>query len=250
MIIYMENLNFKWLKLYWRKLVITLLTIFIVATISYTVYNYVTPVKKSKLSTKSQNTKKDICSEKHKDSSNNNTIVESSESSEKHIKKDLEKDTSINFKNENNKSSLNSQDMSKNSTDKKTIQYKVQSGDTLFSICRKYMPYKDTNEAITTLKELNKMESISVLKTGQMLNIPTYNSPEAKNPNITDNINTLTYTAKPGDTLFSIAKNYMTWCNPKNAVMEIIKLNNLKEANFIKAGQKIIIPCNTQKSAN
>ncbi|WP_138207138.1 LysM peptidoglycan-binding domain-containing protein [Haloimpatiens lingqiaonensis] len=233
----MKKFNLRWIKLYWSKLAITLCTLFIVAAVSYTVYNYLTPINNEELST-------DLSNNQTKNISNTEKIVEPFKVSEK----DIEKDVVLNSEDTSSKSFPETNEISKEETNEKIISYQIKPGDTLFSISRKYMPYTDTEKAVYTLRELNKIDENCLLITGKTINIPTYDSPEAKNPNLTNNIDTLTYTVKPGDTLFKIAREYMSWCDSRDGVMEIIKLNNLKDASVIKTGQEIAIPCNTKNT--
>lgn len=235
----MKKINLKWIKLYWSKLAITLCTVFIVAAVSYTVYNYLTPINNKELST-------DLSNNQTKNISNTENTVEPFKVSEK----DMEKEMISNSEGAPSKSSSDTNEVSKEKSNEKIISYQIKPGDTLFSISRKYMPYTDTEKAIYTLRELNKIDENCLLITGKTINIPTYDSPEAKNPNLTNNIDTLTYTVKPGDTLFKIAREYMSWCDSRDGVMEIIKLNNLKDASVIKTDQEIAIPCNTKKTSN
>ena len=90
--------------------------------------------------------------------------------------------------------------------------YKVKSGDTLYSIAKKY------NISVDELKELNNLKNNNIT-IGQVLkiksNIP---SEEVTEKNY--------YIVKSGDTLYSIAKKYNT------TVDEIKKLNNLKSDNL------------------
>ena len=90
--------------------------------------------------------------------------------------------------------------------------YKVKSGDTLYSIAKKY------NISVDELKELNNLKNNNIT-VGQVLkiksNIP---SKEVTGKNY--------YIVKSGDTLYSIAKKYNT------TVDEIKKLNNLKSNNL------------------
>ena len=90
--------------------------------------------------------------------------------------------------------------------------YKVKSGDTLYSIAKKY------NISVDELKELNNLKNNNIT-VGQVLkiksNIP---SEEVTEKNY--------YIVKSGDTLYSIAKKYNT------TVDEIKKLNNLKSDNL------------------
>lgn len=90
--------------------------------------------------------------------------------------------------------------------------YIVKSGDTLFSIARKY------NTTVDELKKLNNLSSNN-LSISQKLIIPS---------------NTIIYTVIKGDTLYAIAKKFNT------TVDDIKRLNNLT-SNNLSINQKLII---------
>lgn len=96
-------------------------------------------------------------------------------------------------------------------------EYVVKSGDSLYSISRKY------GVSVDELMSVNNLKS-TVLSVGQVLKIP--NSGEVTN---------VIYTVKKGDSLWSIAKNN------KTTVDAIVKLNNLSNAN-LSIGQKLVLP--------
>lgn len=96
-------------------------------------------------------------------------------------------------------------------------EYVVKSGDSLYSISRKY------GVGVDDLMSVNNLKS-TVLSIGQVLKIP--NSGEVTN---------VIYTVKKGDNLWSIAKNN------KTTVDAIVKLNNLSNAN-LSIGQKLLLP--------
>ena len=96
-------------------------------------------------------------------------------------------------------------------------EYVVKSGDSLYSISRKY------GVSVDELMSVNNLKS-TVLSVGQVLKIP--NSGEVTN---------VIYTVKKGDNLWSIAKNN------KTTVDAIVKLNNLSNAN-LSIGQKLLLP--------
>ena len=98
--------------------------------------------------------------------------------------------------------------------------YTVKSGDTLYSIAKKY---NTTVNAITTINNLTSNN----LSIGQTLKIPVS----------TQNTTEKTYTVKSGDTLYSIARKYNT------TVSELINRNNLKTSN-LAIDQELIIPDN------
>ena len=93
--------------------------------------------------------------------------------------------------------------------------YNVVSGDSLYSIARKF----DTS--VDAIKELNNLIS-NLLSVGQTLKIPTTSTTEK------------TYVVKSGDSLYSIAKNFNI------TVDELKRLNNLT-SNLLNIGQILII---------
>ena len=96
-----------------------------------------------------------------------------------------------------------------------TISYKVQKGDSLYSIARKY------STTIDKIKDLNNLTT-NLLSIGQVLLIPTDTNLET------------TYTVQKGDSLYSIAKKYDT------TVDRLKQLNNLK-SNLLSVGQILIV---------
>jgi len=93
--------------------------------------------------------------------------------------------------------------------------YNVISGDSLYSIARKF----DTT--VDAIKQLNNLTS-NLLSIGQTLKIPTTSTTET------------TYVVKSGDSLYSIAKNFNT------SVDRLKSLNNLT-SNLLSIGQILII---------
>lgn len=98
------------------------------------------------------------------------------------------------------------------------IVYKVEPGDTLYKIARKY------NTSEEAIKEYNKLTS-NILKVDQVLQIPTENSTNENN----------VYTVRSGDTLYKIANNYGV------TVQELMNLNNLA-TTLLNIGDTILIP--------
>lgn len=94
--------------------------------------------------------------------------------------------------------------------------YIVQSGDTLYSIARKF------NTNVNELIRLNNLSG-AALRVGQILKLPS----------TTETTQTI-YTVKRGDSLYSIAKTFNT------TVDEIKRLNNLTN-NLLNVGQILII---------
>lgn len=120
--------------------------------------------------------------------------------------------------------------------------YKVQKGDTLYSISRKYQI------TVAELRVANNLKEDDVIKTGQKLVIPEANignavtlSSSNKNNSLSTSIGSeKNYTVAKGDTVYSIAKkNGMT-------VSELINLNNLDSNAVIKVGQKLKIVENSE----
>ena len=93
--------------------------------------------------------------------------------------------------------------------------YIVQSGDSLYSIAKKY------NVTVSEIKELNGITS-NLLSIGQKLLLPVES-------------NNKTYYVQAGDSLYSIARKYGTTAN------EIKNLNNLS-TDFLSIGQVLLIP--------
>lgn len=95
------------------------------------------------------------------------------------------------------------------------ITYIVKSGDSLYSIAKRY------NTTADELKRINNLTS-NLLMIGQELIIPSTN-------------NYVTYYVKSGDSLYTIARRYNTTVN------EIKKLNNLTN-ELLSIGQVLLIP--------
>ena len=98
--------------------------------------------------------------------------------------------------------------------------YIVQSGDSLYSIARRF------NTSVDAIKSLNNLTS-NTLSIGQTLRIPSDNT--STKPNTTN------YTVKSGDSLYSIARRFNT------SVVAIKSLNNLT-SNTLSIGQTLRIP--------
>lgn len=101
-----------------------------------------------------------------------------------------------------------------------TTTYTIKSGDTLYSIAKKY------NTTVDKIKQQNNLTS-NTLTIGQQLQIPTSEFIETPTT-------TITYTVIPGDTLYSIARNYNTTVNN-------IKQQNNLTSNLLTVGQQLLI---------
>lgn len=116
--------------------------------------------------------------------------------------------------------------------------YKVDKGDTLYSISRKYQI------TVAELRAANNLSENDVLKAGQKLIIPEADigtaaalstSKEVSAKPASTQIKTTEYTVQKGDTLYRIAKNNgMT-------VAELLSINNMDSSVVIKVGQKLKI---------
>ena len=129
--------------------------------------------------------------------------------------------------------------------------YKVEKGDTLYSISRKYQI------TVAELRAANNLSENDVIKAGQKLKIPTADISSAAalaadnkattNPSgetLSSGTATKDYTVVKGDTMYSIAKkNGMT-------LAELMALNNLDNSSVIKVGQKLKIAAATAAAEN
>lgn len=96
--------------------------------------------------------------------------------------------------------------------------YTVKRGDTLYSIARKY------NTTVDNLRRLNNLNSDS-LSIGQVILLPSVD---------TSSDNTSIYVVNPGDTLYSIAREY-------NTTVEVLKDLNTLTTNILSVGQKLVV---------
>ena len=101
-----------------------------------------------------------------------------------------------------------------------TTNYSVKAGDTLYSIAKK------NNTSINKIKQLNNLLTDS-LAIGQNLKLPLTEYTEIPST-------TTSYTVKPGDTLYSIAREYNTTVN------NIKTLNNLI-TDLLTVGQILLL---------
>lgn len=112
--------------------------------------------------------------------------------------------------------------------------YKVEKGDTLYSISRKYQI------TVAELRTANNLSENDVIKAGQKLIIPDADIGTAAALSSTKTAansapagKTTTITVQKGDTLYGIArKNGMS-------VADLMSLNNLDSSAVIKVGQKL-----------
>lgn len=111
------------------------------------------------------------------------------------------------------------------STNNQPNQYKVQPGDSLYKIAKKY------NITVSELKKINNLSN-DTLSIGQIIILPSITAEENKEH--------ILYTVQKGDTLYQIAKKYNV---PEN---EIKSLNDLN-GTLLSIGQIIKIPITNQE---
>ncbi len=120
------------------------------------------------------------------------------------------------------------------------INYVVQSGDTLYSIAKKF----DVN--VDTILKDNVLTS-NILKVGQNLKIRLNDNNMIEEcigvdyTPLVSNTQTITYTVKKGDSLYSIARKFNT------SVDTLVNINNLK-SNNLSIGQVLKIPSSSNNS--
>ncbi len=125
------------------------------------------------------------------------------------------------------------------------ITYKVEKGDTLYSISRKYQI------TVAELRTANNLSENDVIKVGQKLIIPDADIGTAAALSSTKNSassapagKTVEYVVAKGDTLYGIArKNGMS-------VADLMSLNNLDSSAVIKVGQKLKVTVGTPASSD
>ena len=115
------------------------------------------------------------------------------------------------------------------------ITYKVEKGDTLYSISRKY------RITVAELRTANNLSENDVIKVGQKLIIPdadigtaaALSSTKTAGAATSSTVKTTEYVVAKGDTLYGIArKNGMS-------VADLMAINNLDSSAVIKVGQKL-----------
>lgn len=118
--------------------------------------------------------------------------------------------------------------------------YKVQKGDTLYSISKKYQI------TVAELRTANNLSENDVIKIGQTLTIPSADisnavtlSSNTKN-NTAPKMDTKDYVIQKGDTLYGIAKKNNMSLN------DLLAINKLDNNSVIKVGQKIKVKQETK----
>ena len=105
------------------------------------------------------------------------------------------------------------------------VTYRVQTGDTLASIARKF------GVTLSALQALNNITNANLIKVGQLLRIPVVTS-TASAPVVAPR----TYTVLAGETLFSIARKLGVTSTA------LAELNGITNPNLIKVGQVLKVP--------
>lgn len=125
--------------------------------------------------------------------------------------------------------------------------YEVKESDTLYSIAKTYMPNTEAVKVVEAMKERNNLTT-DVISKGQKL-IISYEVALQKDTNTanntadtTDHANHVKYVVKEGDTLYSIAAEYMSSMNVMDAIDSIKTHNNIGENNVIMVSDTICIP--------
>ena len=129
--------------------------------------------------------------------------------------------------------------------------YKVEKGDTLFSISRKFQI------TVAELRAANNLSENDVLKAGQKLIIPeadigtaaALSTSKTAASTASSEMKTVVYTVQKGDTLYRIARNNGL------TVPELLAINNMDSSAVIKVGQKLNVkaassPTNSKPTIN
>ena len=125
--------------------------------------------------------------------------------------------------------------------------YKVNKGDTLYSISRKYQI------TVAELRAANNLSENDVLKAGQKLIIPEADISTAvalsgnnnnKSDSSVNTSNTTEIEVKKGDTLYSLSKKYGL------TVADLLAINNLDSSSVIKVGQKLKVRTTSLSNAS
>jgi len=103
--------------------------------------------------------------------------------------------------------------------------YKVKSGDTLYSIAKRY------NTTTAKMAKANNITNVTLIRVGQVLIIPGSSASTPTKP-----VSTSTYVVRSGDTLYSIAARH------KTTVAKLAKANNITNVSLIRVGQALTIP--------
>jgi LysM repeat protein len=111
----------------------------------------------------------------------------------------------------------------------------VQSGETLYSIARKY------DASVTTLSQLNGLTMMSYLHPGDELVIPAES--EGPLPTATVQLDETVHTVQEGERLTDISQRYGI------SVQELLSANGLEASSAIRPGAELVIPLGSEPEA-
>ncbi len=118
--------------------------------------------------------------------------------------------------------------------------HKVRRGQTLGGIAQRY------GTSIRTLKRLNGLKSVNLIRIGQRLRVPVRGQgrqPAARFVRLAqDAPREVTHTVRPGESLGRIARRY------KTTIASLQQLNGIKNAALIPVGKKLRVSANSQNS--
>lgn len=111
-------------------------------------------------------------------------------------------------------------------------EYRVQSGDTLWSIASKF------GVSVSRLQEYNSISNAAYIRVGQLLKIPTSTAsvPVEAEPMATAAPTVKTHTVAAGETLWGIARKYGV------SSAALAELNGINNVNYVRVGQLLQIP--------
>jgi membrane-bound lytic murein transglycosylase D len=132
-----------------------------------------------------------------------------------------------------------------------TESYKIRSGDSLYSVARKY------KTTVAWIRDTNDLKAGRKLKIGMRIQVPDRSAskpvkrvsvavrerpqikedsaPAAQSVEIVTNKGVL-YVVQPGDSLYSIAEEY------DSSIKELLRMNKMRRGQVLKAGMKIQVP--------
>ncbi len=109
--------------------------------------------------------------------------------------------------------------------------YVVKKGDTLWEIAHKF------NVNLRKLMKVNGLSSSTILRPGRRIKIPgTEVKVERKAAKVSNVKGVKTYTMKPGDTLWDIARKYGV------SLRQLLKVNHVSNSRCLKPGKVIVLP--------
>ena len=121
--------------------------------------------------------------------------------------------------------------------DTPTQDYEVRSGDTLYSLARRY------GVSVNEIMSVNELENSSELKLGMLLKIPAKKfSGRGKRSEESIKSGYSIHTVAPGETYYAIARKYFM------STDELLELNGLSANGMLKQGQKIVVKALAEES--